>query len=125
MLCKFRKTAGRPIIAKTACATICAGIVLSSLMMLPEYITRISNTPKAITLIDQALAANEKGDTKSYEKFRPEARALPSYAVSYYIMRHDFYDKPRNLPLEAYTAPRMWAITSGPGTPFKKYSNQK
>jgi uncharacterized RDD family membrane protein YckC len=120
MLCKFHKIAG-PIIAKTACAIVCTAIVLSSLMMLPEYITRISNTPKALALIDQAIAANKKGDTKSYEKFRLEARALPSYTVSYYAMRLDLYDKPLGIPPETYEAPRMWAITSGPGTPAKKY----
>jgi uncharacterized RDD family membrane protein YckC len=124
ILCKFRKTAG-PIIAKTACAIICAGIILGTLMMLPEYITRISNTPKALQLIDQALTANKKGDTKSYEEFRLKARALPSYAVSYYALRISVYEKILGIPLNTYTAPRMWAITSGPGTPAKKYPKSK
>lgn len=124
LLWKFRRQAG-DMLAKAITALICLTLGIGMIIMTPEYTTRVSNTPKVLQLMDQAIAANDKGDIKNYEKFRLQARNIPSYAISFYVMRHDFYDKPLGIAPEAYMAPRMWGITSNPGVPAKDKTKSK
>ena len=124
LLWKFRRQAG-DLLAKAITGLLCVTLGTGMIIMAPEYITRVSNTPKVLQLMDQAIQANDRGDQKNYEKFRLQARSIPSYAIAFYIMRHDFYEKPLGMAQEAYMAPRMWGITSNPGIPAKEKPGSK
>lgn len=124
LLWKFRRQAG-DLLAKAITGLICLTLTVGMIVMAPEYITRISNTPRVLQLMDQAIAANDKGDKKNYEKLRQQARSIPCYAISFYIMRHSLFEKPLGMTPEAYMAPRMWGITSNPGIPAKEKPGAK
>jgi hypothetical protein len=117
---KYRKTA-HFLIAKAASAILAISLIVCIIVFLPEFATRLANTPRALTLIEQALVANKSGDKKNYEELRIEAKSKPSYALAYYVVNHDVCEKLLGLPERGdYYRPRLWAISSAPGKPFKE-----
>ncbi|MBA4027188.1 MAG: hypothetical protein C0473_03000 [Cyanobacteria bacterium DS3.002] len=121
LIWKYRKRSGT-FVANAAAVLLTNCLIANVIIYLPEFVCKVSNTPITIAFVDKAIVASKSGDKNNYESLRLQAKSQPSFALSYYALRYHISGELLGLKDQAtsYCAPRIWAITSGPGVPLKE-----